>query len=118
MEDSRKEIRFYGMKPNKSLKRQIERQLTKWVMKRSPASPPVDETAYRVCIERESGNCLCCHVEVQIGSQSWEANDVGKDIQEALYHVLQHLAHSATGKARAALKNCTSESHSITEAIA
>lgn len=92
MEDTRNQIRFYGMKPNKSLKRQVERQIGKWILRKKSDLSSCAEAAYRVCIERENGNCLCCHLEVQVGSQSWEAHDVGRNIQEALLHALQHLS--------------------------
>jgi hypothetical protein len=115
MEDTRNEIRFYGMKPNKSLRRQVERQIGKWILRKKSDLSTCAESAYRVCIERENGGCLCCHLEVQVGSQSWEAHDVGRNIQEALFHSLQHLSSQLSPSW---MKENISGSSLITKAIA
>jgi hypothetical protein len=92
MEDTRNEISFYGMKPNKALIRQIERQIQKWVVRQKQSLHSSGNASYRVCFEREGGNCLCCHLEVQLGSQRWEGHDVGRSVQDAFAHTLQHVA--------------------------
>lgn len=92
MEDARKEIRFYGLKPNKALRRQIDRQLQKWLSRHSSSPKATDQATYRVCIEREGGSCLCCHLQLQVGSELWESHDVGKNVQDALSRALQHVA--------------------------
>jgi hypothetical protein len=92
MEDARKEIRFYGLKANKALRRQIDRQLQKWLSRHSSSPKSTDPVAYRVCIEREGGSCHCCHLQLQVGSELWESHDVGKSVQDALSRALQHVA--------------------------
>lgn len=98
MERSSNEIRFYGLKPNKSQIRRIDHQIRKWLQNKAPLSQSssplpisVEEATYRVAIEREGGNCLCCHLLVQIGSQRWESHDYGKSAQDALSHALEHV---------------------------
>lgn len=45
MEETQKEIRFYGVKPNKPLVRLIERQIEKWTHRLSHSLSPHDEPA-------------------------------------------------------------------------
>ena len=97
MEDTRKEIRFYGMKPSRAIQRQINRQIQKWLSRHEPSVSSPEKCGYRVCIEREGGNCLCCHLQVQVGSQRWESHDIGKNAQEALAHALQHITKLSSG---------------------
>lgn len=97
MEDTRKEIRFYGMRPNKALRRQIDRQLQKWLSRHSSSQKSTGQATYRVCIEREGGGCLCCHLQLQVGSELWESHDVGKSVQDALSRALQHVARPLAG---------------------
>jgi len=93
MEDIQNEIQFYGMKPNRALRKQVEHKLKKWLRRKTQWSS-IDEAFYRVCIEREGRNCLCCHLELQVGKQKWEAHDIGKSVQDALGHALQHVVRS------------------------
>ena len=94
MEERGKEILFYGMKPSKAVVRVIERQLEKWTARKIPSRSLRDEAAYRVSFEPESGGCLCCSVQVQVGSENWVGQDVGKSAQDALFNALQHLSKS------------------------
>lgn len=97
MVNVKKEIRFYGMKSNKALKRQVDRQLRKWLFRHQISSNACNDATYRVCIEREGGSCHCCHLQVQVGAESWESHDVGKSVQDALSRALQHVAKSGSG---------------------
>jgi len=92
MNDARKQISFYGMKPTKSQQRLVQSQIEKWIAREQSLSIFPKDGSYRVSIEKEPNlPFITCHLRIQIGSRVWESHDTGKVVHEALFHAMHSL---------------------------
>jgi hypothetical protein len=46
---------------------------------------------FRVVFGRQRGHFVDCHVEVNVGSQTWAASEFGAGLQQAFSRCLEHL---------------------------
>ena len=95
MNDARKQIIFYGTKPNRSIQRVVHKQLDKWLEQQNPHSQCGDPFSFLVTLEKVEGALVAtCHIRAQAGSRIWESQESGKTIQYALIEAIRRLRSS------------------------
>ena len=92
MNYTEKQIVFYGVKPTKSLRKLVEKQVERWMSRQRALLSLPRHAQYRVIIERERDlPFTTCQLRFQIGPRVWESQAVGKAAQDALFHGLHRL---------------------------
>jgi hypothetical protein len=90
MNNPNRMISFFGLKPPRSIQRAVQTQIDKWIeRKKNLLTLPNKECSYQVRFEQDEAGFFC-HVHIQIGTCTWDSNDLGKSVQEALFRALKH----------------------------
>lgn len=86
-----KKILFVGMRPKRSLSRQVECELEKWINEEQSALLP-GKADYQIKVEREEAYPYYqCSVEVSFGPCKLKAQEGGKTLQAALSNSLRRM---------------------------
>ena len=84
-------ILFLGMKPKRSVTRQIEAELEKWIAQEQCALMP-GSAEYEVKVEKEEAfPYYHCFVEIGFGPHRFKSIEVAKTLQGALSNALRRM---------------------------
>jgi hypothetical protein len=90
MNDTNRMITYFGSKPPRTIQRDVQKQLDKWIELKQGSCSSEKKAGYQVRFELNpsSKSCLCLF-RIQIGGCTWEGYDVGKSIEESLHLALK-----------------------------
>lgn len=85
------EVRIYGLKPSRSLLRQIERRMEKWG-ESDDARKFIGRTwSYSLEVERIDTSMFHCWLQIKTETAAWRSQDSGKTIHAAISNALRRL---------------------------
>ncbi len=92
MENGKRTVQFFGMKPTRTLLRYVERQVEKWIEREQRSAVPPEDPEFHVQIEREeSGAYYYCAIEIKIRSDEWRSYESDRSLHDALKNALRDL---------------------------
>ena len=91
MEVANRKITFFGPKPSRAIQRTIQTLLYNWMERKKAVHSIEKEGRYEVQFEHNpTERKWFCLVRIQIGTCTWECQDVGRSVQESLCRALKH----------------------------
>ena len=85
-------VQFSGMRPTRSLQRDVERQIEKWIEREQSLLFLPRTGSFVAHIERTSEFPYYeCALEIAIGAREWRSFEGGRTLHDALKSALRHL---------------------------